>query len=305
MDPNSPWIALLPIGAGVCFSLIAFAYRLGQDRGVLPVHIMLGMGLAGTAFFAVRTASLPWGEVPGTVFALGAVGGAGQYLVARLIRPALRMGPLSPLWCVMGLAFLPVVAYTRLFRSQSLSGYHVAALLAAVGCVVIASGNAGDGTAAADPSRPRGSKMLYGLLLGAILLLNGVLSVAQKELGFHRLADGRNYAQHYGEFFLLSVYAAMGILPLADLALSRRLGKPRWGTLALVGMAAFGSVCGLSLLNACMHLSAVVFAVAGVVSLLVVAVVSVAAMGERPTAVWFATVALGVAAVVLANLDRL
>ena len=76
--------------------------------------------------------------------------------------------------------------------------------------------------------------------------------------------------------------------------------KKAWLLLGL--LTAAGSICGLGILNTCAS-SAIVFAVQGIVQIVVVAIISVLAFRERTSASWYGTIVLGVLAVTLANWD--
>jgi hypothetical protein len=304
----SPWLLTMPVATGVGFALIAIAYRLGQTRGVGPPQIVLLISVAGAVYFGVAAWPLDLAGLPPLVLAFGVVAGLGQYLGVKLIRPILDRGPLSPLWCAMSLYFLPASLYAYLVWGERIRAHQYAAIAAAVACVVIAS--IGQGRSApsesdhARPDRPVRRKILYGLMLVGVLIFNSLMAVCIKDLGTRPAPEGGSYMDHHGHVMYLLFYVALGAAILPDLLITRAYRVPLRSALLLGLLGSAGSIGGLMALRVCAAYPAgVVFTIAGVTSILTVAVVSVLALGEKADATWYGTVATGVLAVILANLS--
>ena len=58
----------------------------------------------------------------------GILGGLGQYAAVKMLAGALRLGPLSPLWCMVSLAFVPTLVYSALFLGEGLKHLQYAAI---------------------------------------------------------------------------------------------------------------------------------------------------------------------------------
>ncbi len=308
---------VLPALAGVSLSLIAVAYRLGQPRNLTPLDLLGACSVMGAAVFAVLLArdDVPLANVPAQVWLWGILAGVGQYGSVKMFAGAMRFGPLSPLWCMVSLGFIPTLVYSAVFLGEALRPLQYAAIAASVLCVVAASakpdpaGRPPHGSAGWRPNghagwrTDRSARLLYLGMLAAILLSNSLLPMSQRATNAQ--AQGPTGAgPAYGHLLLLLCYVTLVVTASLDAAVTSR---PR-GTvrdLVLLGLlTGVGSICGLALLNACAS-SAIVFAVQGIVQILVVAVVSVLVFGERTSPSWYGTIALGVLAVTLANWDAM
>jgi hypothetical protein len=293
---------LLAALAGMCFSLMGFAYRLGTGRGVSAIHILGVCGVVGAAVFGAR-ALTGVGGAPPLVLGLAAVAGVTQYATARLLRTAIRLGPLSPLWCVLMLGFIPVTAYAYVALGEAPSAFQYAAVAAGVGCVLAASltqraaPGAQGGAPAQEPHRLR-----YAALLVGLLLFNSVSNICVKELATRPDGQGGTLMARFHDVFLAVLYVGIAAsVAVRQVAAREPLPPWRW-TLLLGGMAAAGSVAGMSLLVRCAALpAAMVFTVNSVASILFTAVVAAALLGEARTRSWYAALGCGVLAVVMAN----
>ncbi len=306
---------ILPALAGGGFSLVAIAYRLGQPRNIIPLDMLGICGAIGAVLFAglgMRIGSIA--DVPAQVWLWGLVGGLGQYVAIKMLGCALRIGPLSPLWCVLSLAFVPTLVYARVFLTEDLLPLQYLAIAASILCVLVASirpaedaaadeGAASTITAAAVRAARLRTGLIYLALLLAIFMINSLLPIGQRVLGELKAADGRGFNLLYGHWFLATVYAMLAVCALLDAVATGRTQASRRALLALGVLAGAGSMSGLGLLNLCSS-SAIVYAVAGITQILIVAVISVIAFGERTSATWYAALALGVLAVALANWNQ-
>ena len=347
--PNS-W--LIPVAglSGVAFSLIGISYRMGQPRGIAPGHVMACIAAAGIVIFGVQSAGLPLADVPLLVIALGVAAGLTQYVLVRIMKAALRMGPLSPAWCALALSFLPTIAFSSISLGEKLGLMHGLALIAGIACVLAASAcqnplcqntpppcplpKDGEGEVAAPlPKDGEGevagplpkcgegevagplpilgegyrgggsaSRLAYVGVLLLIPTFNCVTQISIKVLGRPDAAGG-SMADRFSGVFLLLMYFVIGTSLAIELLVTRNYRVPLLHTAGLGIMAAAGSTAGMTGLTACAALpAAILFPLTSVVSILVAAIVSTAAFGERRALAWYGTVGFGALTVVLANL---
>ena len=294
--PLSAWAFL----AGACFACIGISYRLGQARGVRPTQIALVMSLGGAVVFGLRCWGIAFGEVPLRLWLFGLAAGSGQYLTMLLIRHALARGGLTAVWCAVGLQFLPTVLYARLFLDERLPPLRFAGVAAGIACVLVAALRQKGSSAprAGAPTRP-GGYVVYAAILLAILLGNSLISIGIKDLSA-RPAGVPSYFSRFGDLYCLLMYVFLGLFICVGRLARRGPGVPLRLLLPVGLLAAGGSTLGLWALGRCSALpAALVFVVSGIVSILGAAVASVLALGEKPTRLWYATVALALLAIVL------
>ncbi len=294
--------------AGASIGLIAVAYRLGQPRGLLPLDVLAACCVLGTAVFgaAFWTSGGHLAAMPAGLWAWGLAAGLGQYAAVRLLGAALRFGPLAPAWCVVSLNFVPTMVYSAMFLSEKLLPLQYAAIAISVLCVVVASTKpqpGEDGPKRPGHALPAGGlarQAAYLAILVGIFVLGSLLPVALRALGEQRAALGDSLGRQCGHFLLLQSYTVLMVCGLVDTGLSGRLRASPRALAALGLLAGIGSVSGLALLSLCAS-STMAFPVASIAQIVVVAVISVLAFGEKPTANWYGTIVLGVLAVALAN----
>jgi len=296
--------------SGVCFSLMGIAYRLGTTRGVSTVHVFGVCGFLCTVVFGVRTLDRV-GDVPAMVWGLGLLSGVVQYVTAGLLGTALRLGPLSPIWCVLMLGFIPITVYTYLRLGEVPTAFQVAAIAAGIGCVVassLTSRPTAKGAVAGASKESGASRTVrthifqYAAVLVALLLLNSVANVCMKELGAQSDGAGGNLRDRFPDAFLAGLYGAVtACFLLRQIVTRAAMPSWRWMT-TLGGLSALGATVGMALLIRSVSLpAAVVFTLSSMTSILVTAVVSVTLMGERRTPQWYAAMAFGLVAVLLAS----
>lgn len=305
MPLSLPVVMLVAFLAGVAFCGIGLAYRFGQSHGVEPMHILLVVGAAGAVWFGARVPSGTLGAMPAKILwlvVLWGVGvGAAQYVSVKLITAALRRGPLSPPWCMVNLNFLVATAYAVLRYGEHLSPLEMASVASAIGCVLFASRAQGQPT---ENASLRMSPLLYGLLLTAILVFNGLSVAALKELGGQKVGQ-QTYVDCYGAIYFCLMYAVMGLCILADLVVRRGFPR-RYGMAMVLGLiGAGGSIGGLTGLGMCAASRSVAFTVAGVSGIVVTALISVLGFKEKVSLAWIGMVGLGVLSVVVMQLEVL
>ena len=304
MTPTPAWLPLLAIASGLGFSLIAISYKLGEARQVAPRYIALVISIAGSIFYGIRSDGRLIAGVPAEVWITGAVVGVGQYACVRLIAVALARGPLSPMWCAVGLGFLPAVLYAAFYLGERLGVAQVCGVLAGIGCIVVASF---EETEKEENGREVqggvGARVVYGIVLFLLLALNGMPNATIKYFGARLTSDGQNYMYLYGDSYLFFLYFGLAVLLLADVLLARAKNVPWRSAVALGCLAGAGSIGGLWALSRCSVLpAALVFTGSGVASLLSATLVSVFFLGEKRTPIWYGTVGLAVLAIMLVNM---
>lgn len=289
--------------SGVSFTLIGVAYRLGQSRRVTPLQIVLICTGAGAVVFgACAIPSWPR-HLPLAVMWGAALAGLTQYATARLIRPILDRGPLSPLVCATALAFLPATVYARFALGEGIHWTQHLGILAGIACVLAASFQQ-DHTS--KTKHARGSRAVYALLLLTLFIVNSVSYVVLKDLSVRTAADGRSYLSAYRDTYLFAFYLWIAVPVLLDVWLTRGFRAPVRPWLALGLPAAVGSMGGMWAIAVASQLpAAVVYTLSNITSLVAGSTISVMFFHEKATKAWYAMLALGVAAVALVNLHAL
>jgi len=292
----------LALLSGVGFSCLGVSWRWGQAKGVPPTHVALVISVVGAAFFALRA-----GEsfsAPALIWVLGIAAGMGQYAAIKLIKVALSRGPLSPLWCAIGLGFIVTIMYASAFLGETLRPVQSLGVAAGVACVIVASlaQGHGDNGSGAGTRRRLVDRVAYGLLLLVTLIASSGAAVMVKHLGSLTYSPSQTYMDHFGGLFYLLLYAVFGLMIAGESAVTRPRGIPLKWMLAVGAFGAAGSVTGLWAWGAASAFpAAVVFTVSSVISIVGAAIVSAVFFGERTSAGWFATLGLAVASVVLVS----
>ena len=302
MLQHSSWAFGLAALSGIGFACLGVSWRWGQAKGVPPTHVALVISVIGAAFFALRAGDSL--NAPALIWVLGLTVGVSQYATIKLIKPALSRGPLSPLWCAIGLGFIVTITYAKIFLGEALRPVQCLGVAAAVACVIVASlaqGHSADESGSGTRRRLT-DQVTYGLLLLLILLTSSGTAVMVKYLGSRAYSPNQSYMDHFGGLFYVLLYAVFGLLILGETVVTRPGGIPLKWMLAVGIFGSAGSVAGLWAWGAASALpAAIIFTVSGVVSIVGAAIVSVAFFGERASAGWFATLGLAVVSVLLVN----
>lgn len=307
MSGSSFGLVLLAGLSGICLSLIGISFRIGQNRGVIPLHISMCMGLAGAVFFGVQVNWADFKELPAFVWILALLTTAGQIGAMHLVRICLGMGPLSPLWSAMNLTFLPVILYSAVVFSEKITLTAGLALLAAVTCVFFASLASGDSAPKDEAGDRRSTRIMvtYAALLLLVLVGNSLVFVVIKDLGTRVVAPGSDstYLMVYLPPIYFLMYISLAVFSGLTAWLQKAVPNRYADLIGLGALAAGGSISGLLLLKVCMPLpAALVFTISGMITILGGAVASVLFFGERLRPSWYGTVGFGLLAVLLANL---
>ena len=295
----NPYLLLSVTVSGMAFALIGIAVRFGASRGISAQHVTVISTMVGMLFFgpdALRILSS--GPVPATIWVLGLAAGVTQYGTVRLIKIALRMGPLTPLWCAQMLAFVPVIVFSGFFLGERILPVHIAALLLASLSILFAALNQ---DAPASGTQPR-SVWLYGLVLAAALGLNSIGNMSVKALSSLLAPSGDNLLSVYGGLFYFLMYLIIWLGVVVELLATRR--KPdSWPLMLVLGLTSgLGSVCGVTAIRAGMTLpAAVTFTLSSTTSILCAALAGALLFGEKRTRWWWATIASGAGVILVAN----
>jgi hypothetical protein len=278
--------------SGFLFSLLGVTYRLGANRRIPAPLILTLASTVGFVWFGLVAGS-GFAQVPWWFFPVGIGTGLMQYLLVHLHRIALRLGPLSPLWCAVMLSFVPVILYFWLVFDEPLSIWSLGAMAAALAAVVAAaaSGHApAAGESAAGVWRRR---ILYGLVLVAVLLVNSQASVANKTLS-HKIPDFASLFPVYLSLLYLGL-AAPGWI---EIAVRRPPALRARALLPLAALATLGTMGGMFCQNLVIAApAALVFTVICSSSILSSALLSVLVCGERRTRAWYLTLLFALAAI--------
>ena len=253
------------------------------------MRVFLLIAICGTAFFSIKAAP-HLSEASLRAVALGFACGLGQYLTIRLLAYATRLGPFSPIWCVLSLNFVPVMLYAATVQRVPQSSMAWLSVIAAFMCCILSA----IGLPPVPHQKARTPVWGYGALLITMLLINAMPNVAIQDLNTAEAGTAR-------EPFFWCMYASIAIASLIDTAAGRELLVTfRKGWLP-GGMAAVGSVSGmLSLAAASARTGPTAFLVCSMVTLIIPMIAAVTVFNERPGLRWSGTLALGVLAIVLA-----
>ena len=310
---DSSFIAFMFAGiSGICLSIIGISFRMGQSRGVIPLHISMCMGIAGAIFFGVQMDCSAFAKLPTFVILMALLTSVGQIVAMHLAKICLSKGPLSPLWCAMNLTFLLVVIYSAILFSEHILSFQYLALISGIVCVIFASNIGGskkeNEKSTEAVSKSMKDKVVYGIMLVLILVTNSLVFIVIKDLGTRTITPGSaaTYLAIYREPIFFIMYSSMAIFSGIVVLLQRAKPHRLVNLIGLGGLAAGGSIAGMLLLSLCVALpAALIFTINGIVIILGGVIGSVLFFGERRTRYWYGTVGFGVLAVILANLDKL
>ena len=288
---------ILAILSGVSMGVGGLAYRIGDRGRVLPVQLMTTMGLCGCLLFAFLARG-EWAAFSPIAALLGVVSGVTQYATIRLLKEAMRRGPLAPPWCAISLGgFVPVIVFSFLFLNERPGAWQLASVLCS--CIAIAAASLGQRGGGGRSSGVR-QMALYGLLLISLLLTVGVLNILLKyALTLPGAHAGENLMQSNGRVLMFFAYAGIAISSATDVTLSRKwvFNRYAWfGSLVLT----VGGLGAYLLILSILDLPAVtVFTLCNIVSILTVALGSVLIFGEKTSRSWYAMLALSLLAILL------
>ncbi len=296
---------LFAVLSGMAFCIGAILFKVGQNRDLTPMQILMIAAAVGTAVFVFPATETPLDEVPAIVFILAIAAGVSQYFLVTLIRLALKFGAMSAMWCAVSLMFVPVIFYSWLAWGQGLTIYKTLGACAAVACVITATeaNRQSHRTHEHLHMSYRRAAAYLGLLV-VIFLVNGISAGTQFDLSQRTTAAGRKLLDQYGMVYYLVFYATIFVATAADLAIRRKLMpavRKGWWMGILTG---FGSTAGMYIVGlASIAIGSITFALCGAAGILTTAIAGAIFFKEKRSLAWYATIALGVAAVILGNLQ--
>lgn len=298
-------LPLLAVLAGLSFSLIGVAYRFGQNRGITPIQIIALAGPFCVVFFGAQTHFASWTQAPRAVWLWAIAAGMGQYLCLLLVNKALRLGPLSPLWCASNLTFLVTALFAALFLGERISMFQALGLAGGIGAVLAGVWSVSPSASAARPSAPGrlGQRLEYALILGLLMLCNSLSAIAIKSLNQHTLPAGGDALSQFSGVFTTTIYITLSLGALTDITLRGAWPRPDRARIGLSALAGGGSICGFLLWCFCATLpAAILFTLSSIASVIGAGLVSVFLFREKTSRFWFLMMALAVLTVILLNL---
>lgn len=299
-------LPLLAVLSGLSFSLIGVSYRFGQSRGITPIQIIVWASPFCVIFFGAQTPLGAWAEAPRAVWLWALAGGIGQYLCLLLVDKALRLGPLSPLWCASNLTFLVTVLFAALFLGEHITPLQGLGLAGGIGAVLAGVWSV---TPAAPALRPDargglGQRLEYALILGLLMLCNSLAAIAIKALSGHPLPGGGNALSQFSGVFTTMIYLVSWLGVLMDISLRSAWRRPASGQIGLAALAGVGSIGGFLLWCLCAVLpAAMLFTLSSLANVMGAGLVSVVLFREKASGFWFLMMGLAVATVILFNLE--
>ena len=288
------WVILTAVAAGFAFSLTGIAFRIGERGGASPLQVMTPACSIAFLIFGVQAIKV-WDRVDWVFCFWSVATGLTQYGLIKLVKPTLKRGPLSPMWCALMLSFVPTILYAWLFLGDRFTWWGLLSMLAALEAVFAAAG-ATDTKNAGGESRGR-QKVIYGVLLIVLLLMNSEANIANKTLQA-RTPDFDSVVCVY----LALLYWGLIVPAWIEAAAVNRINFRSKYLYLAAGIAAIGSMGGMALQNIVIGYSAaLVFTVICASSILFGAVMSVVICKEKRTLSWYLAIFGALAAIFLSQ----
>ena len=321
------FVVFLSALTGFFQALLGVGYRIGSAGNVFPLQTVSAISIVGIIIFAFAGRA-EWQYAPISAYVIGVLLGISQYAAIRLMRIALQLGPLSPLWCAVMLSFIPVIAFSFFFLGETVTWWQIAAAITAVATVIAASKSGespsenNSGTQVTTPATSvlagglvnqqnlikvlNSPRLRYGILLILIMLASSVSSGSLKAAGSYTSLKGGTLSDDCGNLLTLFLYVFLVLPAIVDLTISRawKWQTPYfyWG--ALVGT--IGSVGGLLVQVTLMTEPAgIVFPVISAASILFAALISTLAFQEKRTKSWYLTLFLSILTIILCNMENI
>lgn len=289
---------LISIFIGLLFGCNGIFYKIGSTGKVYPIQGAAILSVLGLPLFALLGRH-EWSNFSWRVLVAGLVFGVTQYLGVRLLRAALKHGPLSPAWCAQSLNFVPVILYSAFFLGERLSFFQYGSLLATIGAIIAAAcgANGGTKTKATSPSQI----VAYGLILLALLVSMSVLTVGLKFCTVYcEPGQDKTMIEATGNIILSLTYLFIGLSCAIDLTIERHWIFNREAVISGAGiMICTTSGYLLTLLFISKIPAIVLFAASNAASILLASWASVLYFKEKKTLAWGLTVAFATLAILL------
>ena len=287
----------MAILSGITTGIGAMSYRYAEKGRVLPIQLNAMMGAVGMVLFAALGAG-EWRDFSLLACWIGLAGGVSQYAAIRVLREAMKRGPLAPAWCAMALGgFVPVIIFSFLFRGEIPSPWQWLSLACAVGAIAAAAANQNGKGERGGGTSPVGM-VWYAMLLVLLLIFTGILNVLLKAVAdLPGPVAGQSLLRSQGNILMCFVYVGMAAASAAELTIVRQWVANRY---ALIGGAilCFGALSAYAIILSIVTLPAVkVFVLSNITSILVVALGTVALFHEKPNRQWCLVVLFSLLAV--------
>ena len=287
----------MAILSGVTTGIGAMSYRYAEKGRVLPIQLNAMMGAVGMVLFAALGAG-EWRDFSLLACGIGLAGGVSQYAAIRILREAMKRGPLAPAWCAMALGgFVPVIVFSLLFRGEIPSPWQWLSLACALAAIAAAAANQ-SGKSECGGGATFAGMAGYAVLLVLLLVFTGILNVLLKFVAdLPGPVEGQSLLRSQGKILMCFVYVGMAVSSAAELMIARRWVANRY---ALIGGAilCFGALSAYVIILSIMTLPAVkVFVLSNVTSILVVALGTALIFHEKPNRPWCLVVLFSLLAV--------
>lgn len=288
---------LLALLGGLMFAIGGVGYKVGANGNARPIQCAVFLSIAGTIVFGIIGRD-EWKNLTLWITLATIVVGFFQYVVIALLRVAFKLGPLSPTWCAVSLAFIPVIVYSAIGCGETLSLWKYLSIAATIGAIVSASNSSHGGE---KVERSFKEKVYYCVILLLLLLTNCSLPLALKIYSRIMLPGTEiPVSQACGNAILSIVYFMILLCGVIDLTAGRKWVFNRLaffgGALLAIGAA---SGYGLQLLLVDRAPAVIVFALCNTVSILGTALISVFVLREKITVSWYFTVGFSIMAILL------
>lgn len=289
-------IILLSILAGFMFSVGGVAYKIGANGNVRPIQCAVFLSAVGTAVFGLLGWN-EWANCTLPALLIGTVIGFTQYWVIVFLRWALQLGPLSPAWCAVSLAFIPVIIYSAFSCGEKISACQFFSIAATVGAIISASFSSHGGKGNASWKQ----KSIYCLILVLLLVFNSTMSVGLKYASQLQVPGTQvPLSEQCGNVILCLVYFMILVCGVIDFTCGKKWVFNRHAFLG-GGLLALGasSGYGLQLYLVGKASAVIVFALGNTVSILGAALISVLILREKITKSWYFTIGFSILAILL------
>lgn len=285
----------LSILAGALTGGCGIGYKIGGMGKVYPIQAAAFLSVFGVIVFGI----LGWKEWEKlSCFALlgGAFFGVTQYLGVRLLRTALKLGPLSPAWCAQSLNFIPVIIYSRIWLKEELSLWQYFALFFTVCAIIAAACN----TSGGKKTESVKGRLAYGGLLVSILVCISILNVGLKYAAVTSYGESVNTAllAVNGNLIMCFTYLFLGLSSALDLTLTKswKVNKYAWIGSSIVTICALFSFV-FALIVVPRAPAVVFFALSNASSILTAGLLSTIFMKEKRTKAWYLTIVFSILAI--------
>ena len=284
----------LSILAGTLTGGCGIGYKIGGMGNVYPIQAAAFLSVFGTIVFGILGWN-EWKDICLFTVAGGAFFGVTQYLGIRLLRTALKLGPLSPAWCAQSLNFIPVIIYSCTCLKENLSFWQSFALFFTICAIFAAACNTSGGKRAESLK----GRLAYGGLLVSILVCISILNVGLKygAVNIHP-ATGRTLLASNGNLIMCVTYLFLGLSSALDLTISKSW---RFNKFAFYG-GGIVTVCALlsfvfALIVVPRAPAVVFFALSNASSILTAGLLSTIFMKEKRTKAWYCTIIFSLLAI--------